>query len=214
MRVKIVFSYDGSKFNGFQRLNKERTVQKEIETALTKILNNKIEIKGSGRTDAKVHADNQVAHFDIPEKKDKLKQLLNNEVLPDIFIKKLSYVDDSFHARKSSKKKEYNIHLMKEASRLLIGTHDFHNFVSGQRDSYITTINSINFTKSMGKLEIHFVGTGFYRYMVRNLVGALLEIGKYKERVDILSKMLDNPDTNITLPTAPPEGLYLHKVWY
>ena len=103
---------------------------------------------------------------------------------------------------------------MKEASRLLIGTHDFHNFVSGQRDSYITTINSINFTKSMGKLEIHFVGTGFYRYMVRNLVGALLEIGKYKERVDILSKMLDNPDTNITLPTAPPEGLYLHKVWY
>ena len=238
MRVKIIFSYDGSKFNGFQRLNKERTIQKEIETALTRIFNEKIEIKGSGRTDAKVHADNQVAHFDINEKHNKLKQLLNNELLPDIFIKKLSYVDNNFHARKSSKKKEYiykinlgpykaslndyyfqpnyklDISLMKEASRYLIGTHDFHNFVSGQRNSYITTIYSITFVKTMGKLEIHFIGAGFYRYMVRNLVGALLEIGKYKERMDILAKMLDNLDISITMPTAPAEGLYLHKVWY
>ena len=238
MRIKIIFSYDGSKFNGFQRQNNERSVQKEIEIALCNIYDVNIEIKGSGRTDAKVHAINQVAHFDVQYEVKHLKSKLNKLLNPDIYIKKIQYVNNNFHARKSVKKKEYvykinlasfqsslndyfyqpnfklDINLMKDASKLLLGTHDFHNFVAGERDNYITTIYSITFVKIFGKLEIHFVGTGFYRYMVRNLVGALVEVGKYKIKRDVIKEMLDYPNIPKSLPTAPGEGLYLNKIWY
>ena len=238
MRIKLVFSYDGSRFNGFQRQNNLRSVQKEIEDALKSIYNEDIEIKGAGRTDAKVHANAQVAHFDTNKTIDNLKNKLNFILNPDITIKSLKKVSADFHARKTSKKKEYiykinlgpyqsslndyyyqpryklDIALMKDASKILLGTHDFRNFVAGDRDNYVTTIYSITFTKTFGKLEIRFVGVGFYRYMVRNLVGALLEVGKYKIKRDVIKKMLDDPLTNKSLPTAPPEGLYLNKVWY
>lgn len=238
MRIKLTFSYDGSKFNGFQRLNNLRSVQKEIEDALKNIYNIEIEIKGAGRTDAKVHANGQVAHYDAPKKIDDLKNKLNRLLNPDIIIKKVSKVENTFHARKSARKKEYvykinlgpyqsslndyyyqpryklDIGLMKEASNIFLGTHDFHNFVAGEREDYVTTIYSITFTKTFGKLEIRFVGIGFYRYMVRNLVGALLEVGKYKIKSDVIKEMLDNPQSPKSLPTAPPEALYLNKIWY
>lgn len=238
MRVKIVFSYDGSKFNGFQRQNKLKSIQKEIEDALKKIYNKKVEIKGSGRTDAKVHANGQVAHFDVEEKIPNLKNKLNQNLSPYIYIKKLSVVSDDFHARYSVKKKEYiykinlgayqsslndyyyqpnfqlDISLMKDAAKFFIGTHDFRNFVSGEREDYITTIYDITFTKTFGKLEIRFVGAGFYRYMVRNIVGALLEVGKYKIKTNVISDMISNPNKTKSLPTASAEGLYLNKVWY
>ena len=63
------------------------------------------------------------------------------------------------------------------------------------------------------KVEVSFIGTGFYRYMVRNLMGALIEVGKYNTGSEQLKKMLDTIDKK-TLPTAPAEGLYLNKVWY
>lgn len=238
MRVKIIFSYDGSKFNGFQRQNELRSVQKEIEDILTSIYKNNIEIKGSGRTDAKVHANYQVAHFDVKEVPGNLKKQLNDLLLPDIYIKSLSVVSNDFHARHSVKKKEYiykinlgpfqtslndyyyqpgyklDISLMKEASKYILGTHDFRNFVSGKRDDYITTVYNISFSKSFNKLEIRFLGTGFYRYMVRNLVGALLEVGKCKVSINTIKEMVNMPNVQKNLPTAPAEGLYLNKVWY
>ena len=103
---------------------------------------------------------------------------------------------------------------MKDASKLFIGTHDFRNFVAGTRKDYIATIYSINFSKFNKKLEISFVGRGFYRYMVRNLVGALLEVGEYHISRTAIKNMLDNPSVKKTLPTAKPEGLYLNKIWY
>lgn len=240
MRIKIIFSYDGSKFCGFQRQNNEKNVQSSVENALSNFYKCPIEIKGAGRTDAKVHAVNQVAHFDIDTKgdTDNLLPFLNNELNPDIVIKNVKKVSNEFHARKSAKKKEYiykinlgpfqsslndyyyqtpyklDISLMKDASRLLIGKHDFQNFVAGKRDNYVSTIISINFNKMFSKLEIRFVGTGFYRYMVRNLVGALIEVGKCKINENVIKEMLINPTIQKSLPTAPPEGLYLNKVWY
>lgn len=238
MRIKLTFSYDGSKFNGFQRLNNLRSVQKEIEEALTNIYDTEIEIKGAGRTDAKVHANGQVAHYDTDTNIKNLNQRLNNLLNPDITIKSVRKVSDNFHARMSARKKEYvykinlgayqsslnnyyfqpryklDIRAMKDASKLLIGTHDFHNFVAGEREDYVTTIYSITLTKTFGKLEIRFIGAGFYRYMVRNLVGALLEVGKYKISRNVIKEMLDNPNVRKNLPTAPPEGLYLNKIWY
>ena len=107
-----------------------------------------------------------------------------------------------------------DINSMRDAAKLFLGTHDFHNFVAGERENYVTTIYSISMTKTFGKLEIRFIGAGFYRYMVRNLVGALLEVGKYKISRNVIKEMLDNPNIPKSLPTAPPEGLYLNKVWY
>ena len=104
---------------------------------------------------------------------------------------------------------------MKDASKVFLGTHDFRNFISGENDKTVTTIYSITFNKKMDRrLEISFIGTGFYRYMVRNLVGALIEVGKYKISKETLKNMLDTIENKKCLPTAPPEGLYLSKVWY
>ena len=174
MRKKIIFSYDGSKFNGLQRQKNTRTVQKTIEEALSKIFEDDIELKASGRTDAGVHAVNQVAHFDIKKDIKGLKHKLNLLLNPDIVVKSVSNVNDDFHA----------------------------------------TIYEINFVKKFdNKIEVHFIGTGFYRYMIRNLMGALLEVGKYNASKEDLLKMLDTIEEK-SLPTAPPEGLYLYKVWY
>ena len=238
MRIKMVFSYDGSKFNGFQRQKSMPSIQGTIESALSNIYNTPITIKGAGRTDAGVHANNQVAHFNVEDLRPNLKQELNNLLRPSIYVKNIKKVDDDFHARKDAKKKEYvykinlgpfqsslndyyyqpnyqlDVSLMKDASKVMLGTHDFHNFVAGFRDDYVSTIHSITITKTFQKLEITFVGVGFYRYMVRNLVGALLEVGKYKIDRNYIKKMLDNPDEELRLPTAPPQGLYLNKIWY
>lgn len=238
MRIKLVFSYDGSKFNGFQRQKNDRSVQGEVEKALSKIYKDNIEIKASGRTDAGVHAIGQCAHFDAIEDIPNLKEQLNNLLNPDIVIKKASKVSYNFHARYSVIKKEYiykinlgafqaflndycyqprfklDVKAMKRASKIFIGTYDFRNFVSGEKDDTTTTIYDIKFKESFGKLEISFIGAGFYRYMVRNLVGALIEIGKYKIDEETIKEMLYNPRDAKSLPTAPSEGLYLKKIWY
>lgn len=238
MRIKLVFSYDGSKFNGFQRQKNVRSVQGEIEKALSIIYNDNIEIKGAGRTDAGVHAMAQCAHFDAIDDVKNLKLAINNILNPDIVIKSASKVSYNFHARHSAVKKEYiykinlgsfqaclndyyfqprfklDVKAMKKASKLFIGTYDFRNFVAGEKEDTVTTIYDIKFKEKFGKLEISFIGAGFYRYMVRNLMGALIEIGKYKIDEEVIKEMLYNPRVAKSLPTAPSEGLYLKKIWY
>lgn len=238
MRIKLIFSYDGSKFAGFQRQKNVISVQKAIENSLSEIYHKPLEIKGAGRTDVGVHANNQVAHVDVEYLPLNLKKLMNNYLYPNIVIKKITKVSENFHARYSVKKKEYlykinlgayqnnlqdyyyqpqfklDISLMKETAKLFIGTHNFQNFVSGTRDNYIARIDSITFTKYFNKLIIHFKGKGFYRYMVRNLMGALIEVGKSKVDPKYVEKMLNNPNESLRLPTAPACGLYLNKIWY
>ena len=187
MKYMMVISYDGSKFHGFQRQNNIRNVQGYIEENLSKILNEKIIIKGSGRTDAGVHAYYQVVHFETNKDIHHLKNKLNN-ILEDIKIKKIKKVDINFHARHSVKSKIYlykidlsnkrdsnyylkvnykiDINKMKDVSKVFIGTHDFENFVAGIREDYTSTINKIKIYRFNKKLYIKFKGYGFYRYMV------------------------------------------------
>ena len=235
MKYMMVISYDGSKFHGFQRQNNIRNVQGYIEENLSKILNEKIIIKGSGRTDAGVHAYYQVVHFETNKDIYHLKNKLNN-ILEDIKIKKIKKVDINFHARHSVKSKIYlykidlsnkrdsnyylkvnykiDINKMKDASKVFIGTHDFENFVAGFREDYTSTINKIKFYKFNKILYIKFKGYGFYRYMVRNLVGSLLEVGKGKLSIEELNDILNNKDNKRRLPTSSPNGLYLYKINY
>lgn len=235
MKYMMVISYDGSKFHGFQRQKNQLNIQSCLEKNLSEYFIENIIIKGAGRTDRGVHAYNQVIHFETNRSIKKLKKYLNNN-LENIKVKKIKKVSDNFHARYNVKEKIYlykialngkkngnyylninyklNINLMKKASKLFIGTHNFKNFVSGNRDNYESTINRIKIYKRNNILYLKFIGIGFYRYMVRNLVGALLEVGKEKIKLEEINFMLNNPEIEKRLPTSSPNGLYLVKIKY
>lgn len=240
MRYLLTIKYDGSKFNGFQRLKNNDSVQKRIEDALKIILKEEIQIKGAGRTDRGVHALGQRAHFDANINMDlkKFVFVLNNLLKPYIVIESCEVVDNNLHARHSVKEKQYSykinvgkydplsadylfqphykidIKLLKKACKLFIGTHDFKNFVSGERKDYTSTINKVKVTSMFGLIAIDFYGQGFYRYMVRSMVGAALEVAKGNATLQELKEMLDNPSIKKTLHIAPANGLYLEKIWY
>lgn len=237
MRYFLKISYDGSKFYGFQRQNNERNVQGEIENELSTLFKEPIQVKGAGRTDRGVHAKGQCLHFDSLKeiKVSQIKKRLNNNLL-DVIIKSCKVVDDNFHARFSVKKKHYsykisfnkqdfnseymyyhkplNIKKMKEASKEFLGIHNFQNFVSGERDNYECIIYKIKFRKFGNILTIHFYGKSFYRYMVRNMVGALIDVGKGKNSKDDIINLLNSPKTDKMLSTAPAKGLTLVKIYY
>lgn len=239
MKYLIKVSYDGSKFYGFQRLNNEISVQKVLEDALSKINKEKVEIKGAGRTDRGVHALDQGVSFslDVDITSFGLKKALNSLIGPYIFVKSVQEVDDSFHARFNVIQKvyrykinlgEYNpliadyvyqptykvdLKKMKEVANLFLGIHNFKNFVSGERENYECIIYDIKFVETESLLEIIFVGKSFYRYMVRNLVGAMLEVGRNKVALSTIKEMLELKN-DLNLVTAPAQGLYLEEVKY
>ena len=239
MNYLIEIAYDGSKFFGFQRLNEETSVQKVLEEALTKINKQSVEVKGAGRTDRGVHANGQCVSFklDIDIDENGLKRALNSLVKPYIYVKNVKVVDEAFHARFSVKKKKYiykinlgefnpqiedyvyqseyklDVDKMKEVAKLYLGVHDFHNFVSGERDDYTCIVYDIKFNQVGDILNIEFEGKSFYRYMVRNLVGMMIEVGRGKDDISKVKEMLETKEENPGY-TAPACGLYLEKIEY
>ncbi len=237
MRYLIKFQYDGTKFHGFQRQNDVRSVQKTLEDALSNELGVDIVIKGSGRTDAGVHALMQCAHFDCEKNLEQANiDKINKRLNGDIAINKFKVVSDDFHARHNVKKKTYvykinngmykkeyegyyyqmrtplDIKAMKKASKLFEGMHDFHNFVSGYRIDYTSYIYKVDIKKKGDIVLIKFVGVGFYRYMVRHMVGALIDVSKGKVDINVLQNMLENHHLDKKLNVAPADGLYLTKI--
>ena len=239
MNYLVTIAYDGSKFFGFQRLNEEMSVQKVLEEALSKINKKRVLVKGAGRTDRGVHAYGQRISFklDISITENGLKEALNSLVKPYIYVKEVIQVDDNVHARFSVKKKRYcykinigefspllsdyvyqseyhlDIDKMKEVANLYLGIHDFKNFVSGERKDSKGIIYDISFDIKDNILVITFEGKSFYRYMVRNLVGMMIEVGRGKEEVEKVLQMLDS-NNSISGYTAPACGLYLESIEY
>ncbi len=239
MNYMMEISYDGSKYYGFQRLNENSSVQKVLEDALTKINKKKVEVKGAGRTDRGVHANGQCVTFklDVDISEYGLKSAVNSIVKPYIYVKKVLMVGEDFHARFSVKKKRYiykinmgeynaimadyfynpeyplDIDKMIEVSKLFLGVHDFHNFVSGVRKDSTCIIYSIDFKREKNVLNIIFEGKSFYRYMVRNLVGAMIDVGRGKDDISLVKKRLESKE-KINGYTAPACGLYLDKIEY
>ena len=239
MRYLIRFSYDGTKFHGFQRQNDVKNVQGTLERVLSDVFESDIVIKGSGRTDAGVHANGQCAHFDIDKKITKEDINIINRILNDeIVIKSYKLVRNDFHARHDVKRKKYiyklnigdfdktkegycnqkrlklDFSLMKRAMKLFVGTHDFRNFVSGPRLDYTTTIYKTKIKRKGDIVLFEFVGIGFYRYMVRHLVGAVIDVGRGKAKVSDIERMIENPLVEKNLSVVPAEGLYLVEVKY
>ncbi len=240
MKYLISISYDGSKFYGFQRLKDYNTVQKKLEEALSIINKKEVVIKGAGRTDRGVHAYDQKASFDLDINiaPPNIIQALNSLVMPYIYITDAKIVAKDFHARFNTLKKEYiykinlgkyspfledytyqpnyklNIKDMQKCAKLFLGIHNFENFVSGSRNNYECIIYDIDFKKKNDILEIKFTGKSFYRYMVRNLVGAMLDVSNKKATLEEIKEALDNPEKKKQFKTAPPQGLYLNKIYY
>ncbi len=243
MRYLMTFSYDGTNYNGYQKQKNGRTIQDTLENILTKINSNKsVIVSASGRTDAHVHALAQKAHFDMDVNIDSndLKKALNSLLSDDIYVKEVTNVDSNFHARYDVKAKEYiyvmnigeynpiernyvyqynkslDIDGMKKAIELLVGEHDFTSFTKtdDERDNYVRIIMEADISIDKNHITIRFLGTGFLRYMVRNMVGTLIGIGEGKFEVKDMSKILELKDRTKAGKTAPPEGLYLKDVFY
>ena len=242
MRYLITFSYDGTNYNGYQKQLNKNTIQDKIESALNKITSNKIIIHASGRTDSKVHALNQKAHFDLDKEYDiyKLKKSINSLIPEDIHISKIEVVDNDFHARFNVKEKEYiyklnigeynpldrnyvyqynkelDLDKMIEASKYLLGEHNFKSFTKtdDSKEDYIRNIYKINITKKDNIITFDFIGNGFLRYMIRNIVGTLIEVGENKIDPIKVKEILDSQNRKNAGKTAHPEGLYLYNVKY
>ena len=240
MKYLAHISYDGSHFEGFQRLNNGRGVQNELERVLSIIAKKRVVVKGAGRTDALVHAFDQCISFDLDLniEVNRLKYILNRNLSKYISVLLVEKVNPDFHARFDAKGKVYlykiylgeknpflqdytyqlsrrvDVAKMEEAAKVFVGTHNFANFVSGYKKSYESTIFSISLTLEGDIVSIKFWGVGFFRYMVRSIVGALIEVGLGKVSIENLKMAINCPDQQIRFLVAPACGLYLLKVLY
>lgn len=243
MRLKVTMRYDGSRYQGFQKQSDAMTIQGEIEKVVSKIARQPIAVYASGRTDAKVHANHQVIHFDSPTNMDKnsWKRALNSLLPADIFVTDVDEVDSTFHARHDVRWKEYryllstneynpmqakyifqlgkklDIAKMRQAAQYFLGEHDFKSFCSNKSEdtySFVRTISRFDIIENDGLIDFIVVGNGFLRYMVRMLVGTLIEIGLGRQSEEIILSRLDQIERRIVPFNAPPYGLYLNRVEY
>lgn len=242
MRVKISIQYDGTNFNGWQKQPKGNTIQDILENALENVLNQKISIFASGRTDAGVHAICQIAHFDIESKIPLYSiQKMVNKLLPNqIRIIEIVEVDKDFHSRYDVVCKQYmykfytgNVELplyinrelfvsftldfeaMVEAAKIFVGTHDFKNFKKvDKKDDTVRTIFDIEIKKDDNHYACVISGSGFLHNMVRNIIGTLLMVGRGKVYAQDVQKLLDSEKKSPLIKNVSPCGLYLNKVEY
>ncbi|MCJ7689847.1 MAG: tRNA pseudouridine(38-40) synthase TruA [Clostridiaceae bacterium] len=242
--IKIVIEYDGTKYKGWQRLgDSDNTIQHKIEAVLSKMAGENIEIMASGRTDAGVHATNQVANFRTECTMPAHKMLSYcYEYLPeDIVVKTIEEVELNFHSRYNAKAKKYvynicnnkahnvftrkydyhviqplNIENMRKASEILIGEHDFQSFTTlkTKKKSTVRDIYTINIVYEDGNIEISIQGNGFMKNMVRLIVGTLVEVGLGEKSVDEISVILDKKERKSAGHIAPAKGLFLEEVNY
>ena len=241
MRFLIKFSYDGTNYSGYQKQPGLNTIEGKLEEALTKINNGvKTTITSTGRTDKKVHALSQYGHADIKVSitEYKLKRALNSNLPEDIHVINTKIVNDNFHARYNVAEKTYkyimnlgeynpiernyvfqynyklNINAMKKAIEYFKGTHDFRAFVTDnkEKENCIRTITETNIEEDNNKLTITFIGNGFMRYQVRNMVGILIKVGENKLEPNKIKEIIESKDRLKAGKTAPAEGLYLVDV--
>lgn len=242
-RYKVVVSYIGKNYVGWQRQLNKKTIQGVIEKVIYKITNENITIVASGRTDSKVNARGQVFHFDsdVYMENEKWKYALNAYLPDDIYINSVKKVNELFHARYCVLYKEYeyvinlgeydvfnkdyvykcfyklDIDKMIKASKYFIGLHDFTSFNASPIDKYpnqVREIYSIDFEVDNDLIKIKFKGNGFLRHMVRMLVACLIEVGRNKLSIDDVKKILDKKDKNAFNKNADAIGLTLNKVEY
>ena len=240
----MVVEYDGTAYCGWQRQKNGISIQQVLEEKIRLLTCENVKVIGSGRTDAGVHALNQVAGFRSSTRMpaEILYRGINGLLPPDIVVKELEEVPAEFHPQYDARGKIYvykicnkrlrpalgrnyfwfihhplNLTAMRQAAEYLIGRYDFSCFCatgSSVKDR-TRTVKSVNITEGEdGLLEITIEAQGFLRYMVRNIVGTLVEIGQGKREPSEMKEIIDSRDRNIAGITAPACGLYLKEVKY
>jgi len=243
--LRLGIEYDGTKYCGWQaqRSHRFKSIQEVIEKTLQRILREKIKLIASGRTDAGVHAQAQVANFKTHSKitTEKLQRALNGLLPQDIKINAIKEAPLGFHSRFAAKSKVYRylilnrsypsallrntvyfyphplkIRLMRREARFLLGRHNFKSFKASEnkeRDA-VRTIKRIKISKKNDLINIEIEADGFLYNMVRNIVGTFIEIGRGRSAYGSLKKILLSKNRKLAGPCVPASGLCLVKVKY
>lgn len=241
--LRLDICYDGTRYRGWQRLpGKDDTIQGKLESTLSRILEEPIEISGSGRTDAGVHARAQVANFHCESTMpaEEILQQLRRYLPEDIGIYSCRDVSPRFHARLNAKEKTYqyriwnsstpcvferrfvtvmpetlDVEAMRQAAAHLCGQHDFSAFCGNakMKKSTVRYIRSIEISRQGEELQLRFTGNGFLHNMVRILVGTLVEVGRGERNPDSIPQLFGGKRADAGF-LAPAQGLCLEEVVY
>lgn len=242
--IKLTIEYDGKNFAGWQTQPGKISIQGEIIRAIKEVTGEDVELNASGRTDAGVHAEGQVANFKTNTEIElyKIPYAINSKLSKSIVVKKAEEVEERFHARYNCKGKTYryiinnsefpsalnryrefhvpqklDIDSMKKAIKLFEGTHDFKGFKSSGGNAKKTTVRTL--TKCELKEEgtrviIELSGDGFLYNMVRIISGTIVDVGLGKIKLEDLPNIIESGDRTLAGKTLPPHGLYLLEVRY
>ncbi len=242
-KYKIILSYDGSGYQGWQRQPGFPTIQETMETALAQLTGETIRIYPSGRTDAGVHAVGQVAHFQSALKVpvERLVNAINAHLPDDIVVHSVEVVPLEFDANRDAVRKLYryvihdgptpspflrkycchsksalDVAAMAQAAQALKGTHDFHSFETEwpNRKSSVRTITHVSVNRAGEYIWIDVEADGFLYNMVRSIAGTLMQVGRGYWPVTKVAEILAADDRTQAGPTAPAEGLFLMRVTY
>lgn len=239
--TKLVLSYDGTDYCGWQRQPDERTVQGVVEDALADLAGKKIPVAGAGRTDAGVHAQGQVASFkaDLGLRGGELLRALNALLPGDIRVLSAGSAPPGFHARKAARSKVYRYRIlnsprispfqfryvlhwpgpldvkrMSEAAAKFSREADFSAFSSNRLLHPVRRVSRSRLHKRGPEIVYTVEADGFLRYMVRTIVGTLLEVGRGKIEPEAIEDLFAGKKRTLRSPTAPAKGLCLVKVLY
>ena len=241
---RMLIQYDGTRYNGWQKQgDTENTIQEKIETILTRMTGSPVDVHGAGRTDAGVHAKGQVAQFRLETDKspDEIRSYLNEYLPEDIGVIDVAEAGPRFHSRFNATQKTYlyrictdkskhvfdrkyvyeykgklDVAAMKIATIKLRGEHDFKSFCGNprMRKSTVRKLFAIHIRENEHEIDIEFIGEGFLQYMVRILVGTLIEVGEGRRDPRSMDALLEARDRKLAGPTAPACGLTLMEVRY
>lgn len=241
MRILLVVAYDGTEYHGWQVQDNARTIEGELNRALSKLMGSEVEVIGASRTDAGVHGLCNLAVFDsnmnIPP--EKYAFALNSMLPEDIRVRKSCQVEDDFHPRKRKTSKTYryainneaianplksryahfvhgdlNVDLMSQGAKYLIGEHDFTSFcsVNGTALTNVREIYDIKVSRQDTEICIEVTGGGFLYNMVRIIAGTLIEVGRERFKPEDIKEILEAKDRTKAGPTAPACGLTLMNI--
>lgn len=242
-RIAMGIEYDGSAFHGWQTQHHARSVQATLEAAIGRVADHPVRVHCAGRTDAGVHADEQVIHFETEADRTARAWVLGSNVNlpPDVAVRWAGPVDARFHARFSAIARHYryrilvratrsplrreravwthrplDVGLMREAGRALIGEHDFSSFraLACQAKSPIRHLHYLDLHEEGEVIELRLGANGFLHHMVRNIAGVLMTIGRGEAPVDWTRELLAARDRRLGGVTAPPQGLYFVRADY
>lgn len=242
--IKLLIQYDGTRYSGWQsQEHTGQTIQGKLQAVLERMTGETVDLQGSGRTDAGVHARGQVANFrtDFQGSCEEILYYMNRYLPEDIAVLEVEEADLRFHSRLNAVRKTYvyqiwnssipdvfsrkyvytveeelDVKAMRQAAGLLCGTHDFRAFCSNKRmkKSTVRTLESIRIEQEGDKICLTFTGNGFLYNMVRILTGTLLEVGLHQRQPQEMSEIFQSLNREKAGFTAPAQGLYLDSVAY